>query len=138
MEEQKEDLINRPNHYCKFNVELESIDVVDIFCFNLGSLIKYGLRYRDKGNPKMDLEKALFYAHRLNNCDYKRNRACHEIKDSEMLLRIFCFKSKDDETKQFIDVIMGCGYSFNFNNVIALLEKRLRDVNIIEAMQESA
>lgn len=35
MSDKTEDLINRPNHYCKYNVELESIDVVDLFSFNL-------------------------------------------------------------------------------------------------------
>lgn len=133
MEEQKEDLINRPNHYCKFNVELESLDMVDLFCFNLGSCIKYALRYRDKGNPVMDLQKALFYAKRLENCEYKKIPACQQIRSFEMLLKIFCFKSKDDITKQTIDVLIGCGYHFSFKNMIELLEERLKDVEFADA-----
>lgn len=133
MEEQKEDLINRPNHYCKFNVELESIDIVDLFCFNLGSLLKYALRYRDKGNPKMDLEKALFYAKRLNGCRFKLMPACQQINDYEMLLRIFCFKAKDAVTKQTIDVLLGCGRAYSLHTMIELLEERLKEVEFADA-----
>ena len=66
MSDKTEDLVNHPQHYCKYNVELESIDVVDLFSFNLGSCMKYAIRFRDKDNPIMDLEKAMWYAERID------------------------------------------------------------------------
>lgn len=126
MEEQKEDLINRPNHYCKFNVELESIDVVDLFCFNLGSCIKYALRYRDKGTPVMDLEKALFYAKRIQNNERKLNEAIQELSDSKAVLQIFKDKTKDAITYETINTLFQCLYDSSFSILIDLLEIRLK------------
>ena len=63
----KEDLVNHPSHYT--NGDVETIDkMVIIFgaketaTICLGNCFKYLDRYKFKGNPQQDLEKALWYA----------------------------------------------------------------------------
>ena len=65
--EEKEDLVNHPSHYT--NRDVETIDsMVIIFgaketaTICLGNCFKYLDRYKFKGNPQQDLEKALWYA----------------------------------------------------------------------------
>lgn len=64
---EKEDLVNHPSHYT--NGDVETIDkMVIIFgaketaIICLGNCFKYLDRYKFKGNPQQDLEKALWYA----------------------------------------------------------------------------
>lgn len=64
---EKEDLVNHPSHYT--NGDVETIDkMVIIFgaketaTICLGNCFKYLDRYKFKGNPQQDLEKALWYA----------------------------------------------------------------------------
>lgn len=62
------DPVNHPAHY-KSRSGLESIDVIEAFtedisgieAFCIGNAIKYILRYRKKGKPVQDLEKAKWY-----------------------------------------------------------------------------
>lgn len=127
MSKEKEDLINRPNHYCKFNVELESLDVIDLFSFNLGCALKYSIRYRDKGYPIMDLEKALFFAKRINNNIRKKAHAIHELKQHRSVLEIFLDKSKDIVTYETVATFIHCIDVYTFDAVIEMLEKRLEN-----------
>lgn len=64
---EKEDLVNHPSHYTKGDVE--TIDKMAIIfgaketaTICLGNCFKYLDRYKFKGNPQQDLEKALWYA----------------------------------------------------------------------------
>lgn len=66
-DKEKEDLVNHPSHYT--NGDVETIDkMVIIFgaketaTICLGNCFKYLDRYKFKGNPQQDLEKALWYA----------------------------------------------------------------------------
>lgn len=52
----------------------ECITLAEQFSFNVGNVIKYLWRYKDKGHPKADLEKALWYAKRANDRGESFNR----------------------------------------------------------------
>lgn len=54
--------VEHPVHYNKSNVEC--IDVVENFNFNLGNVIKYVWRCDHKGDPIEDLKKAQWYLSR--------------------------------------------------------------------------
>ena len=54
--------VEHPDHYNKANVEC--IDVVENFNFNLGNIIKYVWRCDHKGEPIEDLKKAQWYLSR--------------------------------------------------------------------------
>lgn len=60
--DKSEDLVNNPSHYAQASATLEPIDVLRHAPFDLGNAFKYVMRYKYKGNPKQDLEKALKYA----------------------------------------------------------------------------
>lgn len=60
------DNINHPTHYTGRNIGYECIDIVQYQTFCVGNTIKYLWRYKDKGTPLEDLEKARWYAHRTH------------------------------------------------------------------------
>lgn len=60
--------VTHPNHYtqsqykCKHcGKPIECIDIVQWMPFSIGAAVKYLWRYKDKGNPVQDLEKARQY-----------------------------------------------------------------------------
>jgi hypothetical protein len=124
-EKEIEDLVYHPNHYCKYNVELESIDVVDLFSFNLGSCMKYAIRFRDKDNPIMDLEKAIWYAERIDGNLKKTRKAIRQLKKYKPVLEIYKSKAKDIITFATIDFFIECIKKKNLSPVLELLHKRL-------------
>lgn len=63
-----EEEINKPKHYRSHESGIEAIEVTRWLNFDLGNCWKYCMRYRDKGTPKKDLGKAVWY---LN--DYKEH-----------------------------------------------------------------
>ena len=56
--------IDHPTHYTGRNIGSECIDITQCQSFCTGNVIKYLWRYRDKGKPLEDLEKARWYARR--------------------------------------------------------------------------
>ena len=53
--------VNEPKHYRSHESGIEAIEVTRWLQFDLGNCWKYCMRYRDKGTPKKDLKKALWY-----------------------------------------------------------------------------
>lgn len=64
------DPVNHPSHYTR--TSLECIDVIEDMvkgwpsasAYRLGNVLKYIWRHRDKGDPKENLKKALWYLQR--------------------------------------------------------------------------
>jgi len=65
------DDVNHPSHYC--NRDMEAIDIIEMIieieqnpkvAYNLSNVLKYLLRFRDKGKPIHDLKKAIWYLNR--------------------------------------------------------------------------
>ena len=52
--------VDHPKYY--ENGPFECILLAEQYSFNVGNCLKYVWRHRDKGHPKEDLEKALWYA----------------------------------------------------------------------------
>ena len=69
--EHKEDLVNRPSHYCSGMLEtIEKINsvldgITGEAAYDLGNVLKYFDRAGLKDDTKQDLAKANNYAHRL-------------------------------------------------------------------------
>ena len=61
----EDDAVNHPSHYTQGNIETLDFILDQKFGYLAGQVIKYMCRYRYKGNPKQDLEKARFYLNRL-------------------------------------------------------------------------
>ena len=67
------DAVNHPKHYT--NGGIECIDAIQASMtaeefegYLKGNAIKYLWRYRLKGKPSEDLEKAMWYLNRLHDC----------------------------------------------------------------------
>lgn len=59
------DNVDHPAHYAKRDgVNFECIDLAEWQTFSTGNAIKYLWRFRSKGKPLEDLQKALWYARR--------------------------------------------------------------------------
>lgn len=58
--------IDHPTHYNSRDIGYECIDITQYQSFCIGNSIKYLWRYRDKGKPLEDLEKARWYAYRAS------------------------------------------------------------------------
>ena len=55
------DNVNHPSHYVSHPSGVETINITREFEFALGNAWKYLMRFRYKGKPKEDLEKAVWY-----------------------------------------------------------------------------
>lgn len=57
------DMVNHPKHYTAMSASIiiEPHELLRDFDFYLGNCFKYLFRYKNKGKPKQDLEKALWY-----------------------------------------------------------------------------
>lgn len=64
------DSVNHPAHYNQHPANIECIDVVEHFSFNIGNAMKYLWRAGLKGAAQEDLEKAKWYIER----EIERNR----------------------------------------------------------------
>ena len=53
--------VNEPKHYRSHESGIEAIEGTRWLQFDLGNCWKYCMRYRDKGTPKKDVKKALWY-----------------------------------------------------------------------------
>jgi len=65
-----EDMVNSPSHYASGNIEcIEAIEaqltLEEFRGYLRGNCVKYLWRYKNKGNPKQDLEKSKWYLLRL-------------------------------------------------------------------------
>lgn len=60
------DTVNHPKHYTSRGIGYECIDITQYQPFCTGNAIKYLWRYKDKGKPVEDLEKARWYAYRAS------------------------------------------------------------------------
>lgn len=58
--------VKHPTHYNNRDIGFECIDLVQYQPFCTGNVIKYLWRYRSKGNPLEDLQKARWYARRAS------------------------------------------------------------------------
>jgi len=66
----KDDPVNNPSHYNMLTIE--AIDIIEMSMtkeeflgYLKGNSLKYMIRYKHKGNPVEDLEKATWYLNKL-------------------------------------------------------------------------
>lgn len=62
--EQQFDIVNKASHYNQHPSEIECIEIAERLSFNAGNAFKYAFRRGDKGNPVLDLNKAIYYLNR--------------------------------------------------------------------------
>ena len=85
-EKEKFDNVNHPSHYVSHPSGVETINITREFEFALGNAWKYLMRFRYKGKPKEDLEKAVWYMN-----DYM----CHRDLYAEFSVKHDLMKTED-------------------------------------------
>lgn len=80
------DNVNHPSHYVSHPSGVETINITREFEFALGNAWKYLMRFRYKGKPKEDLEKAVWYMN-----DYM----CHRDLYAEFSVKHDLMKTED-------------------------------------------
>jgi len=72
IERARQDDVNHPPHYN--NRRMEAIDIIEMIieieknpkvAYNMSNVLKYLLRFRDKGTPVKDLRKGIWYLERM-------------------------------------------------------------------------
>ena len=58
------DMVNHPPHYQQHASGVEAIEICEQLPYHLAQAMRYVLRHEHKGNPRQDLEKALWYLDR--------------------------------------------------------------------------
>lgn len=56
-----EEEVNKPTHYRSHESGIEAIEITRHLPGDLSNAWKYGMRYEDKGTPKKDLKKLVWY-----------------------------------------------------------------------------
>jgi len=84
----KVDNVNHPSHYVSHPSGVEAINITREFSFVLGNAWKYLMRFRYKGKPKEDLDKAVWYMN-----DYM----CHGCVEKESMFAPTKTVEKTDE-----------------------------------------
>lgn len=88
------DMVNHPKHYTAMSasITIEPHELLRDFDFYLGNCFKYLFRYRNKGKPLQDLQKAqwylnhfLYYATKKQYKNYK-----HILSDRNLIFVAFC------------------------------------------------
>lgn len=97
------DDVNHPKHYTDRNIGHECIDITQYQTFCTGNVIKYLWRYKDKGNPTEDLEKALWYA-RLAQKELEP--VYTEVGDCESILYLLVVSTAGNERSAWVGLTL--------------------------------
>lgn len=82
VEQEKVDNVNHPTHYVNHPSGVEAINITREFSFVLGNAWKYLMRFRYKGRPKEDLDKAVWYMNDYLYNGYNKNEAAFTLAKS--------------------------------------------------------
>lgn len=105
-----EDEINKPKHYRSHESGIEAIEVTRWLNFDLGNCWKYCMRYRDKGTPKKDLGKAVWYLNDFKEhfIDYKNDSIIiHKIPE-EIISKMIAISEAEprEEIKRVFELLI--------------------------------
>ena len=103
--------VNEPKHYRSHESNIEAIEITRWLQFDLGNCWKYCMRYRDKGTPKKDLMKALWYIKDFNKyfIDYNNDSTfIHKIPENilDKMFKVIDAEPKM-EIKHMFEQILG-------------------------------
>lgn len=95
------DMVNHPPHYTYGGIEV--IEITRLLSFDIGNAIKYILRHEHKGNPKQDLEKALWY---LEDHVLKFGNKYQMPEDARLLMKRFVESMTPGKYWDDLDVVL--------------------------------
>lgn len=88
---QTNDLVNSPKHYKDMSatITIEPIEITSQLDFDLGNCFKYLFRYKHKGSPLLDLQKAEYYLNHALNHKKLNKRYCKILHLDNLAFRAF-------------------------------------------------
>ena len=102
--------VNEPKHYRSHESGIEAIEVTRWLQFDLGNCWKYCMRYRDKGTPKKDLKKALWYINDFHNyfIDYNNDSTfIHKVPEDVIEKMCKIIEAEPNKViKQMLDMVL--------------------------------
>jgi hypothetical protein len=105
-----EDEINKPKHYRSHESGIEAIEVTRWLNFDLGNCWKYSMRYRDKGTPKKDLGKAVWYLNDFKEhfIDYKNDSTIMHKIPEEIISKMIAISEAEprEEIKRVFELLI--------------------------------
>lgn len=105
-----EDEINKPKHYRSHESGIEAIEVTRWLNFDLGNCWKYCMRYRDKGTPKKDLGKAVWYLNDFKEhfIDYKNDSIIMHKIPEEIISKMIAISEAEprEEIKRVFELLI--------------------------------
>lgn len=111
--------INHPKHYTGRGIGYECIDLTRHQTFCVGNVVKYLWRYRSKGKPLEDLEKARWYAGRASA---SQERATLERGYCEAILRYLIASTTGPERSAWTSLMMG-----DWRKTLAALDEMIKE-----------
>ena len=126
---QTNDLVNSPKHYKNMSatITIEPIEITSQLDFDLGNCFKYLFRYKHKGSPLLDLQKAEYYLnHALNH--KKLNKRYSKILHLDNLAFRAFYQAKNNFLYE-----MKCDYTESVkSNLYKLSEWLAEEIKIYE------
>ena len=105
-----EEEINKPKHYRSHESGIEAIEVTRWLNFDLGNCWKYCMRYRDKGTPKKDLGKAVWYLndYKEHFIDYKNDSVIMHKIPEEVISKMIAISEAEprEEIKHVFELLI--------------------------------
>ena len=105
-----EEEINKPKHYRSHESGIEAIEVTRWLNFDLGNCWKYCMRYRDKGTPKKDLGKAVWYLndYKEHFIDYKNDSVIMHKIPEEVISKMIAISEAEprEEIKRVFELLI--------------------------------
>ena len=88
---QTNDLVNSPKHYKDMSatITIEPIEITSQLDFDLGNCFKYLFRYKHKGSPLLDLQKAEYYLNHAQNHKKLNKRYSKILHPDNLAFRAF-------------------------------------------------
>lgn len=141
MEQNKVDMVNHPPHYQSDIIEC--IEVSRFLPHTIGNAVKYMWRYRSKGVPQQDVDKAIWYLNDFINVVYPSPLGFSETKRFHDIYLYYEYSGIMERLVQHVDRMKGKPEHEFFETFIYLLKeagKRNGDewqiVKIIQRMKE--
>lgn len=126
--------VNHPTHYNKHPSGIECIEIAQYFDFCLGAAFKYIWRYKQKGSPEEDLNKALWYIEKYQ----EKNNLCltwnPEIRNLVMgkIKKVIEFEPSNLSKKAF-ELIFNISRNTSklwFNELFEIIDLMLEEVKV--------
>lgn len=140
MENEKQTLeeeVNQPKHYKTHESGIEAIEITRWLPADLSNAWKYAMRYQDKGTPKKDLKKMIWYLRDfISHFTDRFGRTIIEIRIPDEIMNQM-FNVEISEPVKEISSVFREIYSICLNNSIVSMDELDKTIEDLEKYLET-